>query len=346
MKLNKLTLPAEWEEHEATWIVWPQNCDDWPGKFSTVKWFYCEMVRYLSLSETVRIIAGSEKVKKDAVAILTKSHIDLKNVEFLICPSDRSWIRDSGPFFVFDEKGNLNLVDFGFNAWAKYSNWENDNKIPSVISSHFSYSSLKEHGVNLEGGSIDINGSGTLITTTQCLLNKDKQVRNEGFEKEDYEKLFQKYFGISNTLWLGDGIAGDDTNGHVDDFCRFVNSKTVVLCNEDDPEDENYMPLNENREIVSDMKLEDGSKLEVVLLPLPRPRYFDGFRLPASYANFYISNKYVLVPTFNDTSDIKALGILGELFPDRCVVGISCTDVIWGFGGIHCLTREQALSES
>ncbi len=334
-------LPSEWEKHEATWLVWPQNSKDWPGKFSAIKWVYVEIVKYLSESEIVRIIVDSENVEKQVKKTLSRSGIDLDNVEFLICRTNRSWIRDSGPFFVFDKEGRLGILDFSFNAWAKYSNWQYDNKVPLKVADFLGLKCESKKGLVLEGGGLDVNGKGTLITTEQCLLNKSTQVRNKDFEKKNYEELFIKYFGVTNVLWLKEGISGDDTNGHVDDLCRFVNPKTVVICEEKNKEDENYSVLRENRERLQSMKLEDGSNIEVVEIPMPSPRSFEGFRLPASYANFYISNELVLVPTFNDSNDYKAMGIVAELFPKRKVVGINCTDLIWGFGGIHCLTKEQ-----
>lgn len=341
MNNNNYKLAPEWSNHEATWLVWPQNSKDWPGKFLAVKWVYAEIVRCLSKSEIVRIIVDSETVKTQAKKTLIRSRIDIDNVEFLICKSDRSWIRDSGPFFVFDKDSKISMLDFKFNAWAKYSNWKEDNKLPSKIAEFLHFQIRSVDDIVLEGGSIDLNGKGTLITTEQCLLSKNFQIRNEDLEKEDYENLFRKYFGVSNVLWLGEGIAGDDTNGHVDDLCRFVSPETVVVCEEKNKNDENYHPLNENFEKLQSMKLENGSNVEVISIPLPSPRYFEGIRLPASYANFYIANELVLVPTFNDPNDYTALGVLSELFPKRKVVGINCTDLIWGFGAIHCLTKEQ-----
>ncbi|MGH7885141.1 MAG: agmatine deiminase family protein [Thermodesulfobacteriota bacterium] len=341
MKNNIYRLPPEWEKHEATWLVWPQNSNDWPGKFSPIKWVYAEIVKNICESELVRIVVDSEKVENMVKSILGRADICLDNVEFIIAATDRSWIRDSGPFFVFDEYQNVKMLDFGFNAWAKYSNWHEDNKVPSKIARFLNLPSASKQDVILEGGGIDVNGKGTLITTKQCLLNENKQVRNPGFKKKDYEELFKKYFEITNVLWLGEGIYGDDTNGHVDDLCRFVNPKTVVICEEKNQSDDNYYPLNENIERLEDMKLQDGSRVEVITIPMPMPRYFDSCRLPASYANFYIANEIVLVPTFNDANDYKALGILSELFSEKRVVGINCTDLIWGLGGIHCLTKEQ-----
>ena len=237
------------------------------------------------------------------------------------------------------------MLDFGFNGWAKYHDWENDDLVPGFIAETLGIDLLSPNHLGkkivLEGGSIDVNGKGSLITTEQCLLSVDKQARNPSFEKKDYEEIFSEYLGATNVLWLSAGIEGDDTNGHVDDICRFIDPSTVVLSLEDSSEDPNCSPLRENLEILQDLRLEDGGKIEVVLLPMPSPLFFDSERLPATYANFYISNEKVLVPTYNDPKDREALGILSELFPAKRVVGIDCVDLAWGFGAIHCMTKEE-----
>jgi len=276
--------------------------------------------------------------------VLKSVSADLSNIEFFIKKTDRGWLRDSSPFFI-KEKKKLTAVDFKFNAWSKYNNYKLDNKIPSYISNKFNLKKVTAeyngHQVVLEGGSVDVNGRGTLITTETCLLDKKVQVRNKGFRKEEYEAIFNKYLGISNIIWLGKGIIGDDTHGHVDDLCRFVNEDTVVLVQEGNLSDENYNLLKENKERLQNIYLPNGSKLNVIELPMPSPLVFKGQRLPASYANFYISNYAVLVPTFNDPNDRIALGTLSELFPDRKVIGIHSVDLVWGLGTIHCLTHEQ-----
>ena len=340
-------LPAEWEPHEATWLVWPQNESDWPGKFSSIKQVYREVVSYLSESEKVRIIVNPGEARKRAENFLEKESTDLANVEFYECPTDRSWIRDSGPVFVKGDSGELSVLDFGFNAWAKYPDWENDDLVPGFIAETLHLDSKSptrfRKRIILEGGSIDANGEGSLITTKQCLLSADNQARNPSFERNDYEAIFSEYLGATNVLWLNGGIEGDDTNGHVDDICRFTGPSTVVLCLENSAEDPNHRPLRENLEILQDLRLEDGGKIEIVPLLMPSPLFFDGERLPATYANFYISNQKVLVPTYNDPKDCEALGILSELFPKRHVVGIDCFDLVWGFGAIHCMTKEEPL---
>ena len=338
-------LPAEWEPHEATWLVWPQNASDWPGKFSQIKRVYSEIASHLSESEKIKIIVNPGETRKRAEDFLRQESTDLANIEFYECPTDRSWIRDSGPFFIKDASGKLGILDFRFNAWAKYPEWENDNLVPGFIAKTLCLDSRSpthlERKVTLEGGSIDVNGKGSLITTKQCLLSNHKQTRNPAFGKKDYEAIFSEYFGATNILWLNGGIDGDDTNGHVDDICRFTGPRTVVLCLEDNPEDPNYRPLRENLEILQDLRLEDGGKIEITPLPMPSPLFFEGERLPATYANFYVSNKKVLVPTYNDPKDRESLGILSELFTSRDVVGIDCVDLVWGFGAIHCMTKEE-----
>jgi agmatine deiminase len=327
-------LPAEWEPHAATWIGWPHQKEDWPGKITPILWVYAEIVRYLARGEKVRIIVQSKEHQQRALKHLKAVEADLKQIEFFIKKTDRSWLRDSGPAFVKNEK-EVALVDFNFNAWAKYKNYKNDRQIPQMISERLKVKRFAAP-ITLEGGSIDINGKGTLITTEECLMDPKVQVRNKGYTKKDYEKVFKEYLGITSTIWLGKGIAGDDTHGHVDDLCRFVNKDTVVIVKEENERDVNFTPLQENIE-----RLKSYRALKTIFLPMPSPVVFKGIRLPASYANFYISNTHVLVPTFNDPKDYKALGIIADLFPDRVVTGIHAVDLVWGLGTIHCLTHEQ-----
>jgi len=339
--------PAEWETHEATWICWPQNKDDWPGKFSPIKWVYGEIVKNISTGEKVRIIVDSKEQKNKAQKVLKSIKHNSANVEFYILKTDRGWTRDSGPIFIKNDK-KVAIVNFKFNGWAKYDNFKKDKKLPKYIADKFNLQNfipiLNDHQMVLEGGSIDTNGAGSVITTEECLMSDKIQVRNPGFSKSDYEKVFMDYLGIRDTLWLGKGIAGDDTHGHVDDICRFVKRNTAVIVQENNPGDENYEVLKENRERLQDMRLEDNSKIEIIELPMPSPVYFKNQRLPASYANFYISNSSVLVPTFNDKNDRIVLGILSDLFPERAVIGIHAVDLVWGLGTIHCLTHEQPQS--
>ena len=340
-------MPAEWELHEATWVGWPHNTTDWPGKMAAIYYVYGEIVRKLCVGEVVRILVNDKSHEEKAKRALERVGVDLSQVEFFPLPTNRGWTRDFGPIFVKNSKvkPEIRIARFQFNAWARYPDWQKDNRVPERLASKLKVPcSIVEHDgrrVVLEGGSIDVNGSGTLLTTEECLLDDQVQVRNPGFSRQDYEKIFHKELGVSNVLWLGKGIAGDDTHGHVDDLCRFVNSNTVVLCEETNVQDGNYQVLNENRERLTGMKVEDGSSIQVVDLPMPAPLFFESRRLPASYANFYISNAVVLVPTFNDPNDRVALGILNELFPDRSVLGIHAVDLVWGFGTIHCLTQQQ-----
>lgn len=346
--MNNFKLLPEWAPHEATWIGWPYNKSDWPGKFSPIPYVYAEIVKYISYGEKVRIFVHSIEHKSKAEKLLKDSNVGLSNIEFFIKKTNRGWLRDSGPIFVKDGStsgAETVALDFKFNAWAKYDDYKLDDKIPSFISKKLNLKSVvAEHNnkpVVLEGGAIDNNGSGILITTEECLLDEKVQTRNPGFSKQDYFEIFKKYFGVSNVIWLGKGIVGDDTHGHIDDLCRFVKEDTVVLVAEENSSDENYNLLKDNRERLQSIYLPNGSKLNVIDLPMPSPVIYKKQRLPASYANFYISNYAVLVPTFNDPNDRIALGILSELFPDRKVIGIHSLDLVWGLGTIHCLTKEQ-----
>jgi agmatine deiminase len=340
-------MPAEWEPHEATWIGWPHNLTDWPQKFAPIPWVYSEIVRHITIGEIVRILVNSKAHEERARRILKRVGVDLTRVESFRFPTDRSWTRDFGPIFVkrYGPRPDVAVARFGFTGWAKYPNWRKDCQVPERVARALHLRMfdpvVKGRRFVLEGGSIEVNGRGTLLTTEECLLDPAVQVRNPGTSRKEVADVLKKYLGATNILWLGKGIAGDDTHGHVDDLCRFVHPRTVVLCWEKNPHDANYPALQENWERVKDMRLEDGSKLEVVPLPMPSPVYLDGRRLPASYANFYITNGAVLVPTFNDPHDFMALGIFRDLFPDRRVVGIHAVDLVWGLGTLHCLTQQQ-----
>jgi agmatine deiminase len=341
-------MPAEWEKHAATWIGWPHNASDWPGKIDTIRWVYGEMVRKISQGEAVRIIVRNPAEAKFAGGYLKLANCDLKRVQFVVHPTDRGWTRDSGPIHVRRRKGGKlekAIVHFHFNGWAKYANWRRDTRVPETAAKFLKRPLFAAHCQGrpfvMEGGGMEVNGRGTLITTEECYQHPTIQVRNPGLTKADYAATFKKYLGITNLLWLSRGPVGDDTHGHIDDICRFTDRKTLVLIKETNQRDLNYKPLAENWERVQDFRLEDGSKPEVIALPMPAPLIFDGVRLPASYANFYINNAFVIVPTFNDPNDRIALGILGELFKDRPVVGIHAVDLVWGFGSLHCLTQQE-----
>ncbi len=343
-------MPAEWDPHEATWIGWPHNATDWPGKMGAIQWVYGEIVRKLSIGETVRILVNSQDHEGKAWRVLERVGVRRSRVEFFRIPTNRGWTRDFGPIFLKRKKGTLPLAiaDFRFNAWARYADWHRDNQVPSRLAKKLKLDRwpvmYNERHVILEGGSIEVNGTGTLLTTEECLLDSQVQVRNPGFTRTDYERIFKAVLGVSRVLWLGKGIAGDDTHGHIDDVCRFVSPNRVVLCEEQNPTDGNYGILQDNKERLREMRTENGQALEVIGLPMPAPVYFRGRRLPASYANFYIGNRVVLVPTFNDSQDRTALGILSELFPERVVMGIHALDLVWGYGTLHCLTQQQPMS--
>jgi agmatine deiminase len=372
----KSSMPAEWEPHEATWIAWPRNREDWPGKFEPIAWVYAEIVRNLTRHERVEIVVNDAAGEKRTRKVLERANAISERIRFHRWPTDRVWTRDSGCTFVkgqgharrakagspsfarpdspFDFaqgrlgrlslRGSLAAINWRFNAWAKYSNWRKDDKIGSLMAKATGSREVQpvfgNRRVVLEGGSIDVNGRGTLLTTEECLLGKIQQ-RNPGMKRSDYEKIFAKYLGVTNVIWLKSGISGDDTHGHVDDITRFVTPDTVVSVIESDPNDVNYEPLRENIRCLRAAGDQDGNPLAIIELPMPRPIIFDNQRLPASYANFYVANGIVLAPVFNDPSDRIALDALADVFPDREVVGIYCGDLIWGFGAIHCMTQQQ-----
>jgi agmatine deiminase len=340
-------MPAEWTEHEATWLGWPHNLSDWPGRFAPIPWVYGEIVRKLAEGEIVRILVPSKLHEAKARRVLERVGAATSRVEFFRFPSDRGWTRDFGPICVKREapKPEVAVARFRFNGWAKYPDHRKDDEVAEkaakALGLRLRPALHQGRPVVLEGGAIDVDGAGTILTTEECLLDPLVQVRNPGFTRADYEQVFLENLGAARTIWLGKGIAGDDTHGHVDDLCRFVDEKTIVLCREHDPKDANYRALEENRERLQDARLADGSKPEVVELPMPAPLVFDGRRLPASYANFYIANAAVLVPTFNDAHDRLALLTLADLFRDRPVVGIHAVELVWGLGTLHCLTQQQ-----
>jgi agmatine deiminase len=339
-------MPAEWEQHESTWLGWPHELSDWPGKFSPIPWAFAEIVRHLSQVERVYLLVENREAESRVRAILEKSGANLSAVDFLRIPTDRGWMRDSGPICVRNSAGEVAYMHWRFNGWAKYDNHKKDAVIASQANKKLKRRLWqpihKGRRVVLEGGSIDVNGLGTLLTTEECLLSK-AQERNPGFTREDYVEVFKNYLGITNVLWLRNGIAGDDTHGHVDDLARFVDRATVVTVVENDSDDANYAPLQENLALLKQMKDQDGRPLRVETLPMPSPVYFAGQRLPASYANFYIANKLVIVPTFNDSNDRHALNTLAKLFPNREVVGIACRDLVLGLGTLHCMTQQQPI---
>jgi agmatine deiminase len=337
--------PAEWEPHRATWIAWPHHEPDWPGKFAPIPWVYAEIARVLSAGELVEILCSTEEVREDAAAKLALHHVPDARVRLHVVPTDRVWTRDSGPTIVHGSSPGVQLVNWRFNAWAKYDNHDADALVGTAIAS---ITGAPRHEprrptepsqrVVLEGGAIDANGAGVLLTTEECLLSHEQE-RNPGMGRADYERVFADWLGIRKTIWLGEGCVGDDTHGHVDDIARFVSADTIVVAHETDPADENHRRSADNLQRLA----KDAPEFRVVTLPYPRPVVMDGVQLPASYANFYIANGQVLVPTFNDPNDRIALNTLAELFPTRTVTGIHAVDLVWGLGTLHCLTQQEPI---
>lgn len=345
-------MPAEWEQHEATWLAWPHNPEDWPGKFQTIPWLYAEIVRLLAARERVHILAEDAKAEQRANGILERAGANLDRVSFHQWPTNRSWMRDSGPIFVRNTDGKVAVTNWHFNGWAKYANWPLDDQVPGRVAELLGLPSWQpaaeladgsSHRLVLEGGSIDTNGQGVLLTTEECLLSEVQQ-RNPGVSREQLEQAFHDYLGIDQVIWLNCGIAGDDTHGHIDDIARFVGPATIVTCVEPKPNDPNHAPLAENLDRLKAARTLDGKQFDLVELPMPRPVVFSGQRLPASYANFYIANELVLVPTFHDPNDRVALNILAEVFPGREVIGIHSVDLVWGLGTLHCMTQQQPMA--
>ena len=327
-------MPAEWEPHEATWLAWPHEKSDWPGKFAPIPWLYGEIVRHLARVERVRVLVQDGDAEDAARRILKKCHADLNAVEFFHHLTNRSWTRDYCPLFVKNKAGEVAATHWRFNGWAKYDNNRDDASTPAFIARKLKVSRLKT-GLVLEGGSIDVNGTGKLLTTEECLLS-DVQARNPGLGRQGIERAFHDFLGINEVIWLNRGIAGDDTHGHIDDLARFTAADSAVIVIERNKSDVNHEPLKENLD-----RLRARKDLRVTTLPMPEPVYFAGQRLPASYANFYIANKLVLVPTFGDRNDTAALRTLETLFRDRVVVGIPCRDLVLGLGTLHCMTQQQ-----
>jgi agmatine deiminase len=345
-------MPAEWEPHEATWLAWPHNPEDWPGKFQAIPWLYAEIVRLLAAHEFVHILVEDAKAELRAHGILERAGVNLDRVSFHQWPTNRSWTRDSGPIFVRNGEGKVALTNWRFNAWAKYTDWPLDNKVPDRVNALLGLPEWKptveladgsKHRVVLEGGSIDVNGQGILLTTEECLLSEVQQ-RNPGVSRAQLEHAFHDYLGIDQVIWLDRGIVGDDTHGHIDDIARFVAPDIILTAVEPNASDPNHAPLAENLRRLQAARTVDGKQFNLVELPLPRPVVFRGQRLPASYANFYIANGLVLVPTFHDPNDRIALNILAELFPTREVIGIHSVDLVWGLGTLHCMTQQQPVA--
>lgn len=333
------SFPAEWAKHTATWLSWPHKEESWPGKIETIYKPYCEFIKIVTEGELVRINVANAEMEDFAKSELTKVGADFSKIEFFHFPTNDAWCRDHGPAFLINKQTKRKvIVDWNYNAWGdKYPPFNLDDIIPTRISEALGLD-VYDPGIIMEGGSVDFNGAGTILTTTACLLNEN---RNPHLTKEEIEGYLKNYYGAEQILWLGDGIVGDDTDGHIDDITRFVNEDTVVTVVEENEEDENYHILQENLETLKTFRLLNGKPLNIVELPMPAPVIYEDQRLPASYANFYIANSAVIVPTYRDKNDEKALRILQDCFPDRKVVGIDSTDIIWGLGSFHCLSQQE-----
>jgi len=353
--MNRFTgrslMPAEWAPHRATWIAWPHNSSDWPGRLQLIRWWYVEFVRHLATVEQVAIVFRSEAERRQAFSSLSKAGVSHDRLEAHLFPTNRSWLRDSGGTFVLynvddTTEPGLAMIDWHFNGWSKYADWNADNQLPTLIAAELQLQRITPRlqrparTMVLEGGSIDVNGEGVALATEQCLLDTRVQPRNPGLGRSATEQALRNFLGIETVVWLGAGIAGDDTHGHVDDIARFVSPETVVVAVEPDRTDSNHGPLADNLARLRNARVH-GRPFTIVTLPMPRPLWFDGQRLPASYLNFYLANGSVLVPTFNDPADRFALGTLAELFPKREVIGIHAVDLVLGLGTIHCLTLQE-----
>lgn len=338
--------PAEWEKQQGILLCFPHNGNDWPGKYRAIQWAFVEFIKKVTSYEQVFLVVDSAKHQAKVAEMLKMATVNLKKVNFIVQKTNRSWMRDSAPIIVKNGKNN-EALNFNFNGWAKYSNYKLDRKLPKVISEVLKVplTQVVYNGkpVVLEGGALEVNGKGTLITSEECLLHPTIQVRNANFTKTDYEAIFKEFLGVTNTIWVGDGIIGDDTHGHIDDLCRFVDAETIVTVVEANSKHKNYKALQDNLERLKKAKLEDGRSPKIITLPMPKDILFEGLNLPASYANFLILNNCVLVPTFNDAADRVALNTLATCFPDREVIGISAIDLIWGFGTLHCLSQQIPL---
>lgn len=335
--------PAEWEPQQGILLCFPHNGNDWPGKFQAIQWAFVEFIKKVTSHEELFLLVESDWQKTKVSGMLERAHVDLDKISFINQKTNRSWMRDSGPIIV-KNGAQREALNFNFNGWAKYKNYLLDKHVPEKVAETLNVPltrvTYKGKAVVLEGGAIDVNGKGTLLTSEECLLHPSIQVRNPGFTKTDYEAIFKEFLGVTNTIWLGDGIRGDDTHGHIDDLCRFVNEDTIVTVVEKDKNHPNYKALQDNLERLKNATLENGTNPKVVSLPMPGDILFENINLPASYANFLILNNCVLVPVFNDPNDRIALNILAECFPDREVIGMSAIDIIWGFGTLHCLSQQ------
>ena len=337
-------MPAEWEKQKSTWVAWPHNKKDWPNKFELIPDIFAQIIAKISKFQKVNILIENKNLKKKIYLILKNYLANTKNINYTICKTNRAWLRDSFPIFVKNKLNQKVLIDWGFNSWAKYKNFNHDNKIGIKIKKFLNLDSVrpkfKNRRIILEGGSIDVNGKGVLLTTRECLQSKIQE-RNIGFKRKDYEKIFKKFLGIKKVLWLNKGIVGDDTHGHIDDIARFVTSKKIFIAYEKNKNDVNYKKLRENYQIIQ--KLNKKKEFKIIKIPMPNAKYIDGIRVPASYLNFYIANRIVLVPVFSDEKDKKIIKIFKKHFKNRKIIPIDCSLLIWGFGAIHCMTQQEPI---
>ncbi|HSW46172.1 MAG TPA: agmatine deiminase family protein [Phycisphaerae bacterium] len=342
----KCLMPAEWETHDATWIAWPHHEPDWPGKLEAIRWVYADIVRVLARSERVEILCTDEASHNLARRYLDQTRVPADSYRLHVQPIDRTWLRDSAPTAVRAADGSITWIQWKFNAWAKYDDYHHDAHIPAAVECITGLKRIearrpdRDAPLVLEGGAIDTDGQGTLLVTEECLMS-DVQCRNPGLSREGYEQAFREYLGIEKVIWLGSGCAGDDTHGHVDDIARFVAPGKLVLAVESDPADENHAPLQDNLRRLRNATDAAGRRIEVIPIPMPGPVFFEDMRLPASYANFYIANRMVVVPTFNDPNDRAVLDTLAGLFPGRQVIGLHARDLVLGQGTLHCLSQQQ-----
>jgi agmatine deiminase len=338
-------MPAEWEPHRATWISWPHHEPDWPGKLGAIPWVYAEIARAIAPHEPIEILCHDDAVRESARLTLNAHDVRSDRIRLHVVPTDRVWLRDSAPTCTIDERGRVVLVNWAFNGWAKYPNWTQDADVGAAIARITGLPRVEprrpdDERLVLEGGGIEVNGNGLMLVTEEWLLS-DVQVRNPGMTRDDYERAFAQWLGVTRTIWLGEGCVGDDTHGHIDDVARFVSADTLVIAVEDDPADENHARSIDNMRRLELASRTTNRPLRIVKLPFPRPVTMNGERLPASYVNFYIANGVVLVPTFNDSNDRAALNVLADLLPSHRVVGIHAVDLVWGLGTLHCLTQQE-----
>lgn len=332
--------PAEFAPHVATWLSWPHKAASWPGKIHTIFPSYAKFIKELVKGEEVKINVANKAMQEFAIQILEKEQVDLSRVHFFMHPTNDAWCRDHGPAFLINPTATQPkaIVDWGYNAWGdKYPPYDLDDVIPTLIANHYNYP-VFHPGIVMEGGSVEFNGKGTVLTSTACLLNPN---RNPHLNQQQIEHYLCAYYGVEQVLWVDEGIVGDDTDGHIDDTVRFVNEDTVLTVVETNRADENYSLLQHNLQQLKSMRLLNGKQLNIVEIPMPEPLFYEGQRLPCSYANFYIANNAVIVPVFNTKNDERALQLIQECFPSREVVGIDSTDIIWGLGSFHCLSQQE-----